>query len=122
MGRSEEALPICEQVLAINTKAWGAESSYVATNLLTKARILASLQRYNEALDLFNQSLSIRTKLHHGLEHINVAEVLHYKALCLNHLGQSEQAVELGKKALTIYESKLGVDHPTTINVKNEWI
>jgi tetratricopeptide (TPR) repeat protein len=123
MGHSLETLPLCEQALGIFMKFMGAESPFVATNLLTKARILDSLQSNNEALDSFNQSLTIRTKIHHGTEHSNVAEVLHYKGLCLKHFNDNEtESKELGKQAIGIYERKLGVNHPTTVEVRNVWV
>jgi tetratricopeptide (TPR) repeat protein len=66
MNHSEEALPLCEQALAINMKAYGPSHPDVALCLLTKALCLDSLQRYGEALDLLNQCLTIRGKVHRG--------------------------------------------------------
>jgi tetratricopeptide (TPR) repeat protein len=122
MGRPEEALILCDQALGIYMKTLGVNSLQVANCTLTKAKCLDNLQRSEEALDLLNQSLEIRTKIYHGLEHINVAEVLHYKGLCLKHLGQQQQADELGKQSLGIYERKLGMNHPVTVEVRNVWV
>jgi hypothetical protein len=65
---------------------------------------------------------SYKIKIYKGYDHPDVAEVLHCKGLCLKHLGQLEQAVELGKQSIGIYERKLGINHPITVEVRNVWV
>jgi tetratricopeptide (TPR) repeat protein len=122
MGRPSESIELCDHALGIHRKAMGANSRQTSNCLLTKGRCLDDLQRYDEALDLFNQCLAIRRKIYKGNEHADVGEVLHYKGLCLTHLGKVEEGLEVGKQSVGIYERKLGKDHPITVEIRNVWV
>jgi tetratricopeptide (TPR) repeat protein len=87
---------------------------------MNKATCLDSLKRYNEALVLYDQFLTIYLKTY-GNEHSAVGRVLHFKAKCLKHLGREKQATKLGKQAFGIYERTLGHDHPETVNATRWW-
>jgi hypothetical protein len=67
-----------------------------------------------------DQSLVINLKTY-GNEHADVANVLGFKASCLQNLEKEKEAMELGKQALGIYERTLGHDHPETVNVRGWW-
>jgi tetratricopeptide (TPR) repeat protein len=122
MGHAEDALPLCSQALDIFMKTMGSNNSFVAVSAIIKGKCLDDLHRSSEALELFNQALKIRVKFYKGYENANVAEALHCKAVCLKHLGQLEEANDLGKQSVEIYERKLGRDHPITGEVRNVWM
>jgi tetratricopeptide (TPR) repeat protein len=119
MGHPEEALPLCEQALSINMKAYGPNHPKVAECLITKAQCLDSIQHFNEALDLLNQCLTIRVNVHRGKDHVEVAEVLYFKALCLKHLNQQHEAIQVGQQSLDMYEKLLGSNHPKTVEMRS---
>jgi hypothetical protein len=67
-----------------------------------------------------DQSLTINLKTY-GNEHADVANVLGFKASCLQNLEKEKEVMELGKQALDICERTLGPDHPQTVILRKNW-
>ncbi|KAK6013277.1 tetratricopeptide repeat protein [Ostertagia ostertagi] len=104
-GRYEVAVPLCKQALEDLEKTSGHDHPDVATMLNILALVYRDQNKYKEAANLLNEALAIREK-------------------CLgeNHSanqGKYEEVEQYYKRALEIYESKLGPDDPNVAKTKN---
>ncbi len=62
-GRPEEAEPLFRRVIAIETERFGADHPEVAASLQALGRVLADLNRGDEAMAVFDTALAIYDRL-----------------------------------------------------------
>ncbi len=110
-GRYAEAIPLAQQMLAIQEKALGPDHPGVATWLNNLALLFKEQGRYAEAEPLLKRALAIHEKAL-GPDHPDVATALSSLAELYRNQGRYVEAEPLCKRALAIYEKALGPDHP----------
>jgi tetratricopeptide (TPR) repeat protein len=111
-----------DEVITIFKKVYGNEHPTVATSMSNKATVLNTLEKYDQALELYDLALNIHINVHAGdLNHPEIAIGLHNKATCLKSLGKIKEAEMIGKQAIDILINVLGPNHPNTLIVKEVW-
>ncbi|WP_052890444.1 tetratricopeptide repeat protein [Thermogemmatispora carboxidivorans] len=120
-GQQPEHWPLYEGLLphALHCAAWIAKEPALQTasaaSLLQQAgTYLRQHGRYQEAVPLFEQALSIRQQLS-GPESAETAASLYDLAFVYRFVGRSSEAPPLLERALTIREQALGSAHPLTV-------
>jgi tetratricopeptide (TPR) repeat protein len=120
-GQEPEHWPLYEGLLphALHCAAWIAKEpalqTATAASLLQQAgTYLRQRGRYQEAIPLFEQALSIRER-QPGPESAETAASLHDLAFAYRFVGRSSEAPPLLERALAIREQTLGSAHPLTI-------
>lgn len=96
-----------ELALKVAKRSSGEESKAMADKLLNYGESLRVLDRDEEALKAFQQSVAIREKLD-GKDSLRVADALNYEGLAHEALGEKEKAEECYRNAVAIYEAKGG--------------
>ena len=99
------SLKVEEVALNVAKRSSGEESKIMADKLLNYGESLRVLDRNEEALKAFQQSIAIREKLD-GKDSIRVADALNYEGIAHAALNQDERAEECYRKAVAIYEAK----------------
>jgi CHAT domain-containing protein len=110
-ARYAEAVPIAQQLLAIQEKALGPDHPALADTLNFLAVLYRNLARYPEAEFLYRRSLDIREKAF-GHDHIDVAQSLNNLATLYMHQGRYVEAEPLFKRSLAIRQEILDADDP----------
>eukprot|EP00959_Pyramimonas_sp_CCMP1952_P448664 9394841-Pyramimonas_sp.AAC.1 len=80
--------------------------------------------KYDDALPLFERSLAIYEKVHHGEDHPNVADSLNNLAALYYNTERYREARPLFERALAIRQKVLGEEHPhtkTTLYWLDDW-
>ena len=90
----------------------------LATSLNNLARLYELMGRYEEALPLYQRSLSIREE-QLGANHPDTAQSLNNLALLYDSMGRYEEALPLYQRSLSIREEQLGANHPDTAQSLN---
>lgn len=80
--------------------------------------VLQNLQRYEEALKMYEECRSIREKLV-GKQHVTYAATLHNIASVLHITGELEKALELYHNACEIYGDTVGKGHDYALTKYN---
>uniref|UniRef100_A0A915D699 Kinesin light chain n=1 Tax=Ditylenchus dipsaci TaxID=166011 RepID=A0A915D699_9BILA len=146
-GRYEVAVPLCKQALEDLEKNSGHDHPDVATMLNILALVYRDQRKYKEAANLLNEALAIRERCL-GEDHpavaatLNNLAVLHGKrgknprkgsrkrssrrgqaakqfALICQNQGMYDEVEKYYRRALEIYEKKLGPDDPNVAKTKN---
>ncbi|UMM35779.1 hypothetical protein L5515_008247 [Caenorhabditis briggsae] len=112
-GRYEVAVPLCKQSLEDLENTIGHAHPDVATMLNILALVYRDQNKYKEAANLLNEALSIRNDDPH------VAKQLNNLALLCQNQGKYDETEKYYKRALEIYESKLGPNQPEVTKTKN---
>jgi CHAT domain-containing protein/tetratricopeptide (TPR) repeat protein len=117
-GRSREAQPLLENVLAVRRKILGEEHPDTATGYNNLAYNLNAQGKYAAAEEGFLKALAIRRKAL-GEDHPDTAGS--YTNLAANQIAQGKyaEAEEGHRKALAIYCKILGEEHPNTATSYN---
>jgi tetratricopeptide (TPR) repeat protein len=117
-GKSAEAIPLGQQVLAIREEVLGPDHP---DRVLDGLGFLYKKEgRYAEAEPLYERALAIRKKAL-GTDHPDhylVAESLNALAILYYHQGRTSEAELLYEQAQEIYEKELGPDQPN-VNLAN---
>ena len=90
----------------------------LATSLNNLAELYRSMGRYEEALPLYQRSLSIREE-QLGANHPDTATSLNNLAELYYYMGRYEEALPLFQRSLSIREEQLGANHPDTATSLN---
>jgi tetratricopeptide (TPR) repeat protein len=117
-GRHREALPLLEQVRAINRKVLGEEHPGTANSYNNVAFTLNAQGRYKEAEEGLQKALAIYRKMF-GEEHPDTARSYNNVAFNLKAQGRYKEAEEGLQKALDICRKVLGEEHPDTASSYN---
>ncbi len=117
-GKFELALPLAEQVLALQEQSLAPDHPDLAKGLLRIASLLKTLKRYAQAEPLYQRALILREK-HFGLTHPEVAECLNGLAILYRVQGRYTQAEPLYLRALAIQEKVLGPNDLALAKVLN---
>ena len=86
----------------------------MAQSLYDLANVYDNQGKYDEALLLYQRSLTIREKVL-GSEHPDTAESLNNLANLYHEQGMCADALPLHQKAVAICEKVLGSEHPETV-------
>lgn len=106
-GLYSPSLRIEELAIELVGRAGDDESKVMADKLLNYGESLRVLDRDEEALKAFRQSIAIREKLD-GEDSIRVADALNYEGLAQEALNHNDKAEACYRKAVAIYEAKGG--------------
>jgi CHAT domain-containing protein len=110
-GKSQDAVPLVEQELALREKALGPMHPDVATSLNNLAELYQAQRAYNKAEPLYVRALDIREKVL-GPMHPDVAQSLNNLAVLYRAQGAYGKAEPLLVRAIDIREKVLGPMHP----------
>jgi tetratricopeptide (TPR) repeat protein len=105
-----QAIPHCEEALAIVERELGSESFDVARLLSYLAMLYRTTGRTQEAADLCERALVLQEK-HLGADHPEVANSLNNLALLYSKMRMHERALPLHERALAIREKHFGILH-----------
>ena len=110
-GRTNEALPLLEQALAISVQVHGPEERKLLAPLsgLGNVRFLAG--DAEAAKQLYRRALAIGERVY-GPQHPEVASIVGNLGTAHASLGEFTEAKALFERALAIDEAALGPDHP----------
>src|SRR5450755_2312527 len=119
-ARSQEALPLLRQALAIREQQLGSESVETSNTLDRLACCFEVQGKYEQAESLYQRALEIREQ-QLGPEHPDTATSLNNLAGLYFDQGKYEQAEPLLQRALEICEQQLGPEHPTPPPASTIW-
>jgi tetratricopeptide (TPR) repeat protein len=110
-GKTQQALPLAQKVLAICKEVLGERHPAYAESLHNLAGLYRNQGEYAKAEPLFRQSLEIY-KQALGERHPLYAERLHKLVVLYYSQGEYAKAEPLGRQTLEIYKQVLGERHP----------
>jgi len=108
-GRYTEAERTMERVVDISVRTCGCEDEATALEMHGLANIKKGQGKYAEAEVLFVASLKVLERAGHGMKY---AAVLNNFAGLLEELKRYEEAEQMHRQALGVYERNLGPEHP----------
>src|SRR5262249_41044542 len=113
VGKSAEAIPLAQQVLAIREKLLGPDHPDVAMVLDGLGSLYKKEGRYTEAEALYKRALAIREKSlgPNNRDHFLVAQSLGSLAALYDRQGRYAEAEPLNQRALAIFEEAFGLDN-----------
>jgi CHAT domain-containing protein/Tfp pilus assembly protein PilF len=117
-GRSKEALPLAEKVLATRRATLGETHRHTATSLNNLALLYEGMGDHKAALPLYKQALQIY-KAALGQKHPLYANSLNNLALLYQAMGDHQAALPLFQQALQVRKAALGEKHPRYANSLN---
>lgn len=106
-GRSEQALPVYDELAALQGRLFGAESAEAATGLYGRANCLSDLGRLSEAKLAYERVLAVY-RARYGEEHLFVGSALTSLASLLHRIGDTTRALPLYERAVVVYEATAG--------------
>jgi CHAT domain-containing protein/Tfp pilus assembly protein PilF len=106
-GKYTEAIPLAQQVLAIDEASLGPNDPSVADSLNNLAVLYLHQGRYSDAEPLLKRALAIR-KLAPRPDQAEIAGALNDLGAVYEHLGRYADAELLFKQSLAIYEKMFG--------------
>merc|ERR1711935_387396 len=105
------ALQVRAKILELQLKENGSDKhSDVGDTYHRMADVLDNQGKYDAAMELYNQALTIRKKAL-GEEHADVGATYNNMANVLDDQGKYDAAMELYNQALTIRKKALGEEH-----------
>jgi CHAT domain-containing protein len=110
-GKTSEAIPAAQRLLANMEKAHGPVDRDVAAALNNLALLYGNQGRDADAEPLYRRTLAILEKLD-GLDNSEIAPELNNLAALYQRQGRYAEAEPLFKRSLAIREKVLGSDHP----------
>lgn len=110
-GREEEAMPLCERVLAIREKTLAEDDPKLAQSLNNLALVYYSQKRFEEAEHLFQRGLPILEKAY-GKEDLKVAMTLENMGNLYYTQVRYDEAEPFFQRTLAIREKAFGEDDP----------
>jgi tetratricopeptide (TPR) repeat protein len=116
-GDNSEAERLLREVLDIDERLYGPESSNTAATMNNLAVVLRAKGSLEEAERLCLRALKINEK-EQGPEHRETAGVIHNLGLTLSGLGRHREAAERLGHALEITEGELGTEHIDTAKTR----
>ncbi|HKA02002.1 MAG TPA: tetratricopeptide repeat protein, partial [Candidatus Solibacter sp.] len=109
-----EGIPLLQRALAIDRAALGARHPQTATTEANLAGLLVHARRYDEALGVAADALSVFSETL-GLDHPRCAVAASILAFALEAKGQKARAEKMYRMALEIDEKAYGPKHPQTL-------
>jgi len=117
----ELARSFFDQAYAMDKSALGAKHPDVAIDLTNIGTLLSVQGKLADAEPFLSQALQIRRE-QLGDNDVLTAQSMNILAYLLKQLGKDDdKASMLGKKALEVYDDKLGADHPFTKQLAILW-
>ena len=110
-GSPEEALPLAQLSLDVNTEVNGPEHPDVAGSLAVVGIVLGALDRNQEQLEILQRSVAISTKLY-GRRSRAVASALVNMSNAARMCERYDEARSYIEEAMGIYVELFGEDHP----------
>ncbi len=109
-GRTDEALPVAERLVALRTKQYGPEDPATAIALHNSAEILIAQNRFAEAGQVQLRALAVFEKKL-GTKHVNTATGLHNMGSILLKQEKYGEAEKYLRRALAAKEQSLKPGH-----------
>ena len=110
-----EAESLYQRALSIREQQLGTENSIIIDVLLGLANIYREKEHYTQAESLYRRALRLSEK---HPERVETTHVLHNFARLQQIQGQTNEAVALYQRALSIRERILGFEHPLTVKTR----
>ena len=123
LDKYEEAIKLNQSVLEIREKKLGLVHLEVAQSLQNLAIAFfeqGNQNKYEEAECFLKRALAIREELLPE-KHLQIGRCLRYLALVYEAQDKDKQASQSFKRALDIFEEKLGVNHKHTVETKEQY-
>ena len=114
LGRFELALAFYREVLAIQTKITTTSKLDIASTLSSIGLMLYHLNRYDEAFEIYQESLQIRRDHYSSDKNADVASSLNAIGLVLFKKGMYDLCTRCFNECLEIRRKILGPDHKET--------
>lgn len=111
MRRIEEAKQLYTEALNLDEKAFGKDHKEVAQDLFNLGALLYHHNYNKEAIEYFEKSLIVFTKINDTQGRI---KSLHYLGLCHAEEKSHDKAIDYYKQALTLHSQLKGDKHPDT--------
>lgn len=118
LGRYAEAKTMYQRAVEAMERILGAEHLDTLTSMLNLAIVYTSEGHYGDAEKLFEQILERANKIESEAGSLLTLSTLTALAVMHADLGHYEEAEDMELRILKAYETKLGVDHPTTLAAK----
>lgn len=111
-GRFAEAASLCREVVARRRAVLGETHSHTLWSLHKLAVILDKLGDTSEAIDMWNQWLSIKqsNRSGNGLQHWSTFEVMHYLGRAYWKIGRAAEARDTIEELLRLKRLQVGAD------------
>ncbi len=109
-GKSEEALPVVQRLVALRTRQYGAGDASTAIALHNQAEILIAQNRFAEAGRLQGRALAVFEKTY-GTKHVNTGAALHNMGAILLKQEKYRDAEQYLRRALAAKEQALKPGH-----------
>ena len=116
-GKNEEGLKQIEEARSLMKPDY--DPNLLAKLLNTHALLLTADKQYQKAVLMREEQLALNLKIN-GPNHPDYATSLYNVASLYAELKQTDRAVDLLTKALSIYTKSLGPSHPSTQRARNE--
>jgi CHAT domain-containing protein len=110
-GRSREALPLAEKVLAAQRKLFGESHSFTALGWTNLGAQYSALGQNAKALECYSRATEIWRKVG-GIAHPNYARCLKEEGRALHDMGEYSKALPRIVKAADIFYKTVGPHHP----------
>lgn len=119
LEETEKAIQVRERLLEIQRRVLGVEVPETLLEMDRLAGLYSSVRRYQDALSLEEEILEIRTRLN-GEEHSHTLTASRNLLRTLRSLGMDARFKALLQATLPLHEAVLGVNHPKTINLREQ--
>jgi tetratricopeptide (TPR) repeat protein len=113
LGLFEEAAAWMEPVATKAVEQYGNNRPQIATLLQEYASILMKLKRYEKAIEIFEQQLTICNEML-GPEHGRTQQIKGNLANTLTFVGRREEAIDIYREVITSSKESHGADSPHT--------
>ena len=112
-----ECIPFFQRALSIREESLKEGSPEIAESVTGLAKANYRLRKYKEAEPLFKRALALWEK--HPDREVELGEVLTDMGLLYADIDGAETAAELLRRAFSIRQRALGVDHPAVASIMN---
>lgn len=114
-NKLSEAEDMCRKTLASQEQVLGLDHPNTLRSRFTLASILNDCGKYEEAEEL-HRSLIVSGEKNLGSSRF--ATILNNAAACLSHQSKHQEAEELGRRSLSLWEQTRGINHVETANTR----
>ncbi len=115
----EQAELLYKRALAIRERALGVNHPHVAQTLSNLAMLYYNQGKFEQAEPLYQRAIVIREQA--GIADPYAADTLCNLARLYRDKSEFEQAELLYQRAIDIYEQTLGLEHDTTVKIRDEF-
>ncbi len=112
-SNTKMAVELRQAMRPLAEKCYGKPSRYLADLLVNQADDLETLNRDQDALELYPQAVAM-SEASYGLDHLKVATALGNFGYQLNKMGRYHEVMPLYQRAIAIKQKVFGFEHSST--------